>query len=93
MEVFGTGSMLPEMERASQVCADTGGCSWAHSGFQMVVDVDTRGREEQALRGKWPMKPRALGSPLTLLGPKYYLCPRITGRKTKPKKQPPHRDL
>lgn len=43
MKVFDIGSMLPEMEKASQVCADTGRCSWAHSGFQMVVDVDTRG--------------------------------------------------
>lgn len=43
MKVFDIGSMLPEMEKASQVCAGTGGCSWAHSGFQMVVDVDTRG--------------------------------------------------
>ena len=32
---------------------------------------------------QWSMKPHALGSPFTLLGPKCYLRPRITRRKNK----------
>lgn len=42
---------------------------------------------------QWSMKPHALGSPFTLLGPKGYLRPRITRRKKTNKQTMIQRDV
>ena len=42
---------------------------------------------------QWSTKPHALGSPFTLLGPKCYLRPRITGNRQTNKQTMIHRDV
>lgn len=55
----------------------------------MTLRWGGRGDGWMALAGtaRWSVKPHALGSPFTLLGPKRYLRPRITRRKKQTNKQ------
>lgn len=65
--------ILARMEKASQVCS--GGALMTFGWWRMWRCAGGGGRHCAV-----STKPHALGSPFTLLGPKWYLRPRITGK-------------
>lgn len=79
--ILASAPLLVGMEKAFQVCIWC--CRWDAAGGHSWLSDDGGCRDVwMAVAGtaQWSMKPHALGSPFTLLGPKCYLRPRITRR-------------
>lgn len=80
--ILASAPLLAGMEKASQVCIWH--CWWNAAEAHWWLS-DNGGCGERVDGGckhwQWSIKPHALGSPFTLLGPKCYLRPRITRKR------------